>query len=465
MILSLPRWALPLSRWAPPLPRQAPRTEWYSGIPHSTRSHTIFGLVFLASLGAAFGVWATSAPIAGAVVASGVFITSGQNKVIQHLEGGLIKDILVREGDIVSAGQVLVRLDQTGPEAELRRLSLKRDRLAAIEARLRAEMNEQDTIHFPAQIVGKVNDEDDDYRAMIGNQLLEFKARRNNLKSDLSVLEDGIKAIDEKINATVRQRAATLDQIELLKQELAGKAALLEQGHIRKPEVLAVQRAISNGLGEIARLDGDIGDARERIVRTREQIIGVRNTAIKTAAEQLNEMHAEQDDVRERIRSATDILRRIEIRAPVSGIVVKMGYHTPGGVIEPGRSILEIVPAHDELVIEARVRPQDIANLKLGQTAFVRLSALNLRVTPMVEGSLIYISADTLPDEKRSQIGPTDQYVARVKLKPDSADQIRNFMPVPGMPAEVYIKTTEHTFFQYLIKPLRDSMQRAFRET
>jgi HlyD family type I secretion membrane fusion protein len=443
--------------------KNAASGEWYSSVPHSTRGHTMFGFVFLGVMVTAFGVWANSAPIAGAVVASGVFITSGQNKIVQHLEGGVIKDLLVHEGDVVKSGQILVRLDRTAPEAELRRLILKRDRLAAIEARLRAEVNEQDAVQFPARIKEKEND--DDYRAMIGNQLLAFKARRDNLHSDIMVLEESIKSLEEKNKGTERQRASTLKQIDLLQQELAGKAQLLVLGQIRKSEVLAIERAVANAQGEVARLDGDLGDGRERIIRTQAQIVGTRNTAIKAAAEQLNDMHAEQDDVRERILSASDILARVDIRAPVSGVVVKLRYHTPGGVVEPGRSILEIVPVNEELLIEARVRPQDIANLKLGQTAFVRLTALNMRITPMVNGQLIYISADTLPDEKRMTGGPVDQYVARVKLNPESAQEIRNFLPVPGMPAEVYIKTSEHTFFEYIVKPLRDSMQRAFRET
>jgi HlyD family type I secretion membrane fusion protein len=438
------------------------RTEWYSAVPHSTRVHTTFGFTFLIALFASFGYWANSAPIAGAIVTSGVFVASGQNKTIQHLEGGVIKEIRVKEGDIVLPGQVLIQLDDTAARAELRRLILKRDRLAAIEARLRAEMREDSDVVFPETINANINDED--YRGMINNQKLEFTARRNNLISDLAVLKDGIDALDEKVKGSQQQRVSTQQQIALFQQELDGKAALLKNGEIRRPEVLALQRALANAQGEIGRLDGEIGDARERISRTREQMISARNTAIKAAAEQLNDMHAEQNDVRERIRSATAVLDRIEITAPVRGIVVKLRYHTPGGVIEPGKSIMEVVPLQDELLIEARVRPQDISNLRLGQAASIRLTALSQRVTPMVNGTVVYVSADTLPDEKRLQAAPNDQYVARIKLDAEDAEKIRNFSPVPGMPAEIYIKTTEHTFFEYLIKPLRDSMQRAFRE-
>jgi HlyD family secretion protein len=236
---------------------------------------------------------------------------------------------------------------------------------------------------------------------------------------------------------------------------------------IRKPEVLALQRAKANLQGEIGRILGEIGDARERISRTKEQIHGVRKVAIKAVVEQMHETHAELNDVRERIRSASGILSRIQITAPVRGIIVKLRYHTPGGVIEAGKNILEIVPLNEELLIEVRVRPQDIDNVRRGQRAVVRLTALSQRTTPMISGEVVYVSADALPNEKTTQQSPpADVYVARVKL--DSAEMatiLANFPPVPGMPAEVYIQTAERTFFEYLMQPIKDSMSRAFRES
>ncbi len=440
----------------------ASRPEWQSGVPHSTRAHTIFGFSFLGMLFLGFGVWANWAPIAGAIVTSGVFVTSGQNKTIQHLEGGVIKEIKVREGDVVTPGQTLIVLDDTSARTELRRLVLRRDRLAAIEARLLAEMREEPQVVFPEVIVSNLPDED--YRAMVFNQQLEFDAHRKNLDSNLAELNDGIDALEEKIKGSRLQRDAMQQEIDLFQQELDTKNALLKSGEVRKSEVLALQRAVANAQGEIGQLDGDIGDAKERIVRTKEEMISARTSVIKAAAEQLNDVHAEQNDVRERIRAATRVLDRVAITAPVAGVVVKLRFHTAGGVIEPGSPIMDIVPVHDELLIEARVRPQDIANLSVGQSANIRLTALSQRVTPMVTGKVIYVSADTLPDDKRTMAGPVDQYVARIELDAEGAAKIRDFSPVPGMPAEVYIKTSEHTFFQYLLKPLKDSMQRAFRE-
>ena len=439
------------------------RPEWHAAVPHSTRIHSAFGFAFLASLLVGFGTWAASAPIAGAIVTTGAFVASGQNKTIQHLEGGIIRDIRVKEGDIVNPGQSLILLDDTAPRAELRRLVLREARLAATEARLNAEMAEKDAVEFPPGLAAEINDPD--IAAILRNQVMTFVARQNNLKSDLATLKDGIDGLDEKIKGSEQQRQSTHDQLSLLQQELDAKNWLLKGGEIRKSEVLALLRAKANAEGELGRLDGDIGEARERISRTREQMLGARNGAIKAAAEQLNDMHAEQNDTRERIRSARAVLDRIDIQAPVRGIVVKQRYFTPGGVIEPGKSIMEIVPLNDELVIEARVRPQDIANLKRGQTANVRLTALSARVTPMVQGHVVYVSADALPDDKRGQYSPSDQYVARIRLDKEEADRVKQFAPMPGMPAEVYIKTSERTFLQYLTKPIRDSMQHAFRES
>jgi HlyD family secretion protein len=210
---------------------------------------------------------------------------------------------------------------------------------------------------------------------------------------------------------------------------------------------------------------GDIGDAKERIAKAVEQINGVRKTAIKAAVEQMHDVRGDLVDVRERMLSAKGVLDRVRVTAPVKGVVVKLRYHTTGGVIEAGKNILEILPLQEELIIEARVRPQDIDSVKHGQHATVRLTALSQRVTPMVSGEVIYLSADTLADEKKSQqVGPTDIYIIRIKLNTEEASHIPGFSPTPGMPAEVYIKTTERTFFQYLMRPIHDSMSRAFRE-
>ncbi|MES2600851.1 MAG: HlyD family type I secretion periplasmic adaptor subunit [Pseudomonadota bacterium] len=435
---------------------------WYDTLPRSTRFPTIAGVVVMAGMVMGFGVWGNTAPIAGAVVASGVFVATGQNKIIQHLEGGVIRDIHVREGDVVEQGQLLVELDSTAPNTELRRLFLRRTRLTAIDARLHAEMREQPEITFPEELTGADGAE---VKEILESQRLTFTARRNNMNSDIAGINEGINALNERIQGSKVQLEGVRRQIKFIEEEVETKEYLLKTGLVRKPELLILQRTQANLEGEVGRIMGDIGDAKERIARSREQINGVKKTAIKTAVEQMHEVRGELVDVRERMLSAKGVLDRIRITAPVRGVVVKLRYHTQGGVIEAGKSIMEILPLKDELIVEARVRPQDIDSVKHGQHATLRLTAMNQRITPMISGEVIYLSADTLADERKSQqMGPTDIYIVRVKLNTEEAAAIPGFSPTPGMPAEVYIKTSERTFFQYIVKPIHDSMLRAFRE-
>jgi HlyD family secretion protein len=397
------------------------------------------------------------------VVASGVFVVTGQNKIIQHLEGGVIREIYVREGDRVEAGQVLLDLDETMPRAELQRLFLRRLRLTAIDSRLMAEMREDGEVTFPAEIVNALATTPE-AKEILDNQKLAFTARRNNLDSDIKSIDESIKALEERIQGSRVQLSAVKRQIVLLDEEIETKDRLVQAGLVRKPELMVLQRTKANLEGEIGRIMGDIGDAKERIARAVEQINGVRKTAIKTAVDQLHEIRGELADVRERMLSSKGVLDRVRVTAPVSGVVVKLRYHTNGGVVEAGKNIMELLPLKDELIIEARLRPQDIDSVKRGQKATVRLTALSQRITPMVSGDVIYLSADTLADEKKSQqVGPTDIYIVRVKLDANTIT-IPDFKATPGMPAEVYIQTAERTFFQYLVKPIHDSMARAFRE-
>lgn len=437
---------------------------WYDSLPRSTKFPTVAGALIMAVVTMGFGVWGNMAPIAGAVVASGVFVVTGQNKIVQHLEGGMIREIYVREGDKVEAGQILLELDDTAARAELQRLFLRRIRLSAIDARLQAETKEEKEITLPPEIVQWLPNSPE-AREILDSQQMTFTARRNNLNSDIKSIQESINALEERIRGSRVQREAIHRQIVLLDEEIVTKDKLVQQGLVRKPELMVLQRSKANLEGEVGRVMGDIGDAKERIARALEQINGVRKTAIKTAVEQLHEIRGELADVRERMLSAKGILDRVRVTAPVSGVVVKLRYHTRGGVVEAGKNIMELLPLKDELIIEARLRPQDIDSVKHGQTAMVRLTALNQRITPMVTGDVIYLSADTLADEKKSQqVGPTDIYIVRVKLNSEESRDIPGFSPTPGMPAEVYIKTAERTFFQYIVRPIHDSMMRAFRE-
>jgi HlyD family type I secretion membrane fusion protein len=436
--------------------------EWYADVPRATYVPTTAGILSIVVFILGFGYWSNTALIAGAVITSGAFVTTGQNKIIQHLEGGVIREILVHEGDVVEQGQSLILLDETGPKAELDRMLLRHIRAEAMESRLVAEIRDEPQVSFPRDLMARRNEPD--VQSMISSQQLTFDAWRKNLEADIAALQDSISAINERISAAQTQKHAVEHQTELIGEELANKSALMPAGLVRKPEILALQRAQAALQGEAGKLDGEMGEAKEQIAKTKQQIIGMRTAAIKDAVEQLHQTRAELTDLRERIRSQQGVLDRVNITAPVRGIVVKLRYHTTGGVIEPGKNIMEILPLRDSLIIEVRVRPQDIDHVKIGQEASVRLTALNRRTTPTLLGKVAYVSADALPDDLQTVQG-REVYVVRVQLDEEQPPPMQNFKPKPGMPAEVYIKTTERTFFEYLMQPIRDSMTRAFRES
>ena len=238
---------------------------------------------------------------------------------------------------------------------------------------------------------------------------------------------------------------------------------------MRKTEVLAIQRSEAGLSGEQGEIMGRIADSNERIARAEQQVTQIRSAATQKSVEELRETEGELDDIQEQIRAAEDILKRTEIRSPVHGVIVKLHQHTNGGVVAPGAVILEILPVNDALLIEARVAPNDISHVSSGQEALVRLSALNQRMTPMIAAKVIYLSADAVAEQNvqyKEQKGPgRDSFVVRVALdEADVRDKTTGFRPTPGMPAEVFIKTGERTFFEYMMRPVLDSFSRAFRE-
>ncbi|MBV8406074.1 MAG: HlyD family type I secretion periplasmic adaptor subunit [Alphaproteobacteria bacterium] len=440
--------------------------EWYDRISRSGRRAAFLGYALIGSFLLGFGSWAGMALIAGAIVTPGLFVATGENKIVQHLDGGVIKDIRVREGDSVEAGQVLIVLDDTQAKAELRRLYLREARGEAMRIRLLAEADLTTMLAWPPEFAKYEGDPE--VRAILDAQMSTFTARRRNMETDVATLQESINALVERIEANKIQIAHTQKQAALYEEEIGAKAQLATSGLVRKSEVLQLQRGQAASSGEIGRLLGEMGDARERISRAKEQINGVYHQAVKTAMEQLQEALADLQDVRERMRTANATLGRIQITAPVRGVVVKMRYHTPGGVIEPGRSIMEILPVDDTLLIEARVRPQDIDHVKIGQDANIRIVGMNARSTPSITGSVIYVSADAVPDRagfNASLDGNSrDVFIARIKVEQGEMSRIPGFHPIAGMPVEVFIRTGDRTFFEYLTKPVMDSFSRAFRE-
>lgn len=435
--------------------------EWYTEVPRSVWKQTMAGLFLGAVAFGGFGTWAATAPLAAAVISQGSFVATGQNKVVQHFEGGIIKELLVKEGDQVVEAQPIVKLDETAALAKKREIFLRRMRLEATAARLVAQAEGADTMKVAEFLDGFR--EDQDVSSIALTQQLNFKAQRLKLATELSLLKQNMKALEFRSEGYVRQREAISRQLVLLQEEYDTKRALLTKGLLRATEVKALQRAIADAEGQIGRLNSEIAETGAQLLKAQQEIAHAQETYREDALDQLQSIQGERDAAREQSRGADDVLRRTTIVAPVSGTVVRTYYHTTGGVIESGKAIMEILPAAAPLIIEAKVARNEIDSVKVGQKATVRLTALNQRTTPVLNGEVFYVSADALEDS-RAGLANHDIYIVRIHLSSDEIARVRGFTPQPGMPAEIMIQTSVRTFFSYIVKPITDSMSRAFSE-
>ncbi len=434
--------------------------QWYADVPRSIRKQTLAGLALLALCFGGFGTWATTAPLAAAVITQGSFVATGQNKIVQHLEGGIIKELLVSEGDVVKVNQPLLTLDETAARVNERQFFLRRLRLEGIVARLSAEAAGMTKVSFPK--IMQENRAEEDVAAIIASQELNFQASRGKLDSEIGLLDQNIKALEFRATGYQQQWDSMERQLRLLNEEYTGKKILSDQGLLRKTELKAIQRAMADAEGQMGRLSAEVSETNAQITKHHQQVVQTVAAYKQAALDELQSVEAELDSVRQQSHEAENVLDRATIHAPVAGTVVRMLYHTSGGVIESGKSILEILPADVPLVIETQVPRTEIDTVRVGQKATIQLIALNRRTTPVLNGEVYYVSADSLPDTSGDQ--NREVYLARVKLAVSELARVPGFSPTPGMPVEIMIQTAERTFFSYLAKPVTDSMSRAFME-
>lgn len=433
--------------------------SWHSKLELSNRTQTIAGAAVIALTLGVGVIWGSVAPISGAAIAPGIIVATGQNKTVQHLEGGIIEEITVREGETVTAGQTLIRLSETAALANLTRMSGQYDALRAIEARYLAERDDVDTIKFPAEMLARKSDPA--LADVLDGQQREFTARRNSLNSQISVLDKQMDATREQIIGLEAQVEAADQQMALVQEELKDTKGLYDQGLAQKSRVLSLQRAAAELLGNKGQLIAQIAQARQSISETENRILSTRQAWIEKAVSELRDVQIQVADYAERLKAAQDVATRIQIMAPVAGVVVKLHYNTIGGVIAPGQPIVDILPA-SALEIEARVNPQDIKRVFAGSPANLRFPALRERTTPVVPGVVEFVSADRLTDPRTGE----PYYTARIKVsdKLDEDAKAAAARLVPGMPAEVYVETGDRTFFQYLLSPVTDILAHSFRE-
>ncbi|MDJ0511970.1 MAG: HlyD family type I secretion periplasmic adaptor subunit [Methyloceanibacter sp.] len=418
-----------------------------------------FGLVVLLVFG--LGAWAAIAEIKGAVIAPATVVVESTSKKVQHVEGGIVSEILVKEGQRVKAGQLLLRLDQVEVLAELAIVEARLNELEAAQARLKAERDQVDDIRFPDGLKSRAGD-NDDVQSILDGQVKLFTARASEKKGKKEQLGQRILQLKEEIGGLTAQRNAKEKQEELITAELEGLSLLREKKLIPVSRLLEMQREQARLLGERGSLVAEIARAHGKIAETKLEIILVDQEARTETLTELRQAEAELTEYQERRTAARTRLKRTEIFSPRAGLVHQMTVHTIGGVITAGEPVMLIVPEQDKLVLEARVSPASIDQIRLDQVAAVRFGAFDQGTTPEIDGQVIRVSADiTLPEAEANQ---EPYYKVRLGLAKQQLDRLDGLALKPGMPATAFIQTGGRTVISYLLKPLSDQIARTFRE-
>ena len=451
-----------------PTPAEAPRVPFKTSGPTvdgaaeawSPRRHLIVGFVSLAVLLGGFGIWSVATNIAGAVIAPGQIEVESSRQVVQHPDGGVVASIAVKEGDTVAAGALLLTLDGSLVKSELAIVEGQLFEIMARRARLTAERDNATAFTFPAELQEMAKTRPEVAELMEG-QVLLFEARAETLSRQMAQLTERRAQIESQIKGITAQSAALTTQQNLIGQELGDQQALLDKGLAQSSRVLALQREEARLAGQVGELEASAAQARESISEIEIEMLRMASTRREEASTQLRDIGSQELELAERRRALTEQVARLEIRAPVSGVVYNMQVTTPRSVIRPADPLLYIIPQDRPLVIGARVATINIDEIQLGQPVVLRFSAFSSRTTPEIDGRLDRISADALLDEATR----TPYYRAEVSIPPDQLDKLGGLALVPGMPVEVYIQTGDRSPMAYLTKPLADYFNRAFRES
>jgi len=424
----------------------------------SYRKPAIIGMALILAVFGGLGSWSAIAPIEGAAIALGVVTVESKKKAVQHMEGGIIKEILVRDGDVVKKGDVLVRLDDTRSRTALQIIRGQLDAARGLAARLVAERDDKDRIAFPDELLKRASDTN--VSEILKGQQALFNARRESKRGEIEILEQRVRQLREEIGGLQAQQRARGDQIRLIQDELNGLVELFEKGFAPKTRILALQREAARLTGErgqdiaqISRAEKSIGESQLRILQIRKEI------QEKVAAE-LREVQDRMYDLEERAVATRDQLDRTVVTAPVDGAVMGRAIHTEGGVVQPAGLLMYVVPSDDRLIIEAQLEVMHVDEVKIGEVAEVRFSSLNLRKLPVIVGTLEYISADRSTDERTG----IPFYNARIEVPESELAKLKDQKISAGMPADVFIKTGARTPLDYILTPVLQSMNRSFRE-
>lgn len=431
-------------------------------ISSDTRPRVRIGMLVLLITFVGFGGWAAFAPLNGAAVAPGEVIVDSRNRVVQHLEGGVVSEIRVEDGDSVDQGETLLKLSDTQARSELNTVESQLWEVLGREARLLAERADADKIAFPETLTKRKDDPE--IASIIEGQREVFEARRESLKGQIDIYEQQIQAQRVQMEG-LQALVGNLDsRVGSYSEELEGWRDLFERELSDRLRINKMEREMMRLKGEKISTEAEVGKLDVKIGETRSQILVTRQDFIEKVATKLRETQERKADLQSRRVALQDKLNRLDITAPTAGRVVGLKVHTEGGVIKPGDTIMEIVPAEQVYAVQARVKPTDIDRIKENQLADIRLSAFNYQVAHVLEGKVVNISADALEEKQRNN--NERYYEARIRLTDKGLNQLKaqDMYFVPGMPAEVMIKTGERTFLEYLLEPFTRLVQRAFRE-
>jgi HlyD family type I secretion membrane fusion protein len=405
-----------------------------------------------------FGTWAALAPLSSAAIAPGVVVADTNRKTVQHLDGGVIAEILVRDSDHVEAGQVLMRLDDLETRSVVTLLEGQRRAHAAQEARLLAERDGASTLVFPPDLANLSRDPA--MAEILSGQRRIFESRRTSLEGRIIVTRQRIAQYDAQIRAIQAQLTSGQSQLDLIREELVGVQELADKGLERKPRLLALKRQAAGIEGQQGDFANRIAQAREAIAQAELEIVGMQADRQSEVAAELRDVQTKLAEVREKLAAAQIRQGRRDVVAPEAGTVLNLRYFAPGAVVPSGGPILDLVPRNDRLVVEARVRPTDIDVVHAGLPAKLVFSAFKMRTTPQLEGTVLRVSADALTDQRTGQT----YYTARVVADADQFGKLNGIELQPGMPAETLIVTGERTMLQYLMQPITDTFRSAFTE-
>jgi HlyD family secretion protein len=424
----------------------------------SIRLHLIIGLAVVLVLAGGLGGWASTAEISGALIAPGSIVVDSNVKKVQHPTGGVVGEVRVRDGDVVKAGDIVVRLDDTVTKAGLAIVTKNLNGLWARAARLEAEQQGADKVKFPAMLLEHTDDPD--VQAVMVSETKLFEVRSNGRIGQKAQLRERIAQLNEEVDGLTAQEAAKSRETELVNQELVGVQQLYAQHLVQMSRLTTLQRDAARLAGERAQFVSSRAQAKGKITETELQIIQVDKDLVSDVSKDLRETNDKIGEFVERKVTAEDQLRRIDIRAPQDGMVLQSTVHTVGGVITAGDAIMMIVPQGDNLSVEAKVNPQDIDQMQIGQKTLLRLSAFNQRTTPELNGVVSRVSPDVTTDQRTGQ----SYYTIRVSMPADEVARLGDVKLIPGMPVEAFVQTGERTMLAYLTKPLHDQLMRAFRE-